>query len=132
MVIIDSSRGCRLVTPLESSTGVDITEYSWEIKLKYALRCLKSNQLDKRLSGVKDIDIVINCTYEGMKHAVNSRVLNPMYLLDMILIERLVEEIIGGRMHVQILARSHNIFKFLIQYSDLFIPARMIDLWNCR
>ena len=101
------------------NTNMDIYD---EITLAFAMKSIKTNIFDYRLKGIKDLNDIIE------KHKKNKDVISQIIIL--IKDNKILNEIFGANYHSQLITRSNEIIKLLLQENALD-ENDMTLIWSC-
>lgn len=105
------------------------------LRLEISMRFFRSNSLEKRIYGLTEIVVVITRLYndqiqEQPEPTAASLFATLRFLVDWMHEKRLMHELLGEKMHVELIKRSTSLFQFVSELECL--PTEWIDLvWNC-
>ncbi|OWZ19038.1 Ubiquitin-specific protease [Phytophthora megakarya] len=105
------------------------------LRLEISLRFFQSSSLEKRIYGVTEIVVIITRLYndqiqEQAEPTAASLYATLSYLVDWMHEKQLMQELLGEKMHVELVKRSTSLFQFASELEVL--PTAWIDLaWGC-
>ncbi|ETK97400.1 hypothetical protein L915_00040 [Phytophthora nicotianae] len=130
-----SSKGSQ-VEKSENFTLREICDQRVQIlRLEISMRFFQSSSLEKRIYGLTEIVVIITRLYndqiqEQTDPTAASLFATLNYLVDWMHEKRLMQELLGEKMHVELIKRSTSLFQFVSELEVL--PTEWIDLvWNC-
>ena len=118
-------------------------EFTEKFQLDIALKCVQSSSLEKRLQGLQGITSLITmANLKNQKQSMNfyssqksSMMISPTkwltvdYLIDWLIENKIIEDLLGAKMHHELLKRSNDIFKLFAAKSKLEL-SHLDMLWN--
>jgi ubiquitin C-terminal hydrolase len=105
------------------------------LRLEISLRFFQSSSLEKRIYGLTEIVVIITRLYndqiqEQPEPTAASLYAVLGYLVDWLGDKQLVQELLGEKMHVELVKRATSLFQFASELECL--PTEWIDLvWGC-
>ena len=120
---------------LSIKTTEDVGEITEKFQLDIIHKFIGSSLIEKRLEVLQNLNSLITMTSyvsEGgaqFDRSLTTKWLTSDYLVDWILKRKVIEELLGAKMHVELLKRSNLIFKFLLSKSKLNLNYLEL-LWN--
>ncbi|KAE9356132.1 hypothetical protein PF008_g3760 [Phytophthora fragariae] len=105
------------------------------LRLEISRRFFQSSSLEKRIYGLTDIVVTVTRLYneqiqEQAEPTVSSLYAELKFLVDWMHDKRLMQELLGDKMHVELVKRSTSLFQFASELERL--PTEWIDLvWSC-
>ncbi|KAG3097443.1 hypothetical protein PI125_g15684 [Phytophthora idaei] len=105
------------------------------LRLEISLRFFQSSSLEKRIYGLTEIVVIITRLYndqiqEQADPTAASLFATLDYLVNWMHEKQLMQELLGEKMHVELIKRSTSLFQFVSELEVL--PTQWIDLvWSC-
>ncbi|KAG7380889.1 Ubiquitin carboxyl-terminal hydrolase 34 [Phytophthora pseudosyringae] len=105
------------------------------LRLEISLRFFRSSSLEKRIYGLTEIVVIMTRLYndqiqEQAEPTAVSLYATLSYLVDWMHKTQLMQELLGEKMHVELIKRSTSLFQFASELEVL--PTAWIDLvWTC-
>ncbi|KAL4128968.1 hypothetical protein PRIC2_004980 [Phytophthora ramorum] len=105
------------------------------LRLEISLRFFQSNSLEKRIYGLTEVVVIITRLYndqiqEQLEPTAASLYSTLSFLVDWMHEKQLMQELLGDKMHVELIKRSTSLFQFASELECL--PTEWIDLvWSC-
>ncbi|GMF57601.1 unnamed protein product [Phytophthora fragariaefolia] len=116
--------------------GRDASEQRVQLlRLEISLRFFQSSSLEKRIYGLTEIVVTITRLYneqiqEQAEPTAASLDAKLSFLVDWMNEKRLMQELLGEKMHVELVKRATSLFQFVSELERL--PTEWIDLvWSC-
>ena len=105
-----------------------------QFRLELVLKYLYSDSLQKRVKGVNDLNYLLKKTLRKKSfYSVSSEdktsMLEPGFMVNWLLEKGIVEYVLGGKMHLEVVQRTGHVFGFLARQSK-FTKEHLDLLWD--
>lgn len=137
LLLVKIEHGAKQPTAMTEHVSLrEICEQRVQIlRLEISMRFFQSTSLEKRIYGLTEIVVIITRLYndqiqEQTDPTAASLLATLDYLVNWMHDKRLMQELLGEKMHVELIKRSTSLFQFVSELEVL--PTEWIDLvWSC-